>query len=76
MLDLIEEGNLGLNISAGKYLNDYLYLEVEQGVGAEEEFRSSLQMQVAPRTYLEMYTQGKYGEFDDNGIELNWSMDY
>jgi len=71
-----EEGNLGLNISAGKYLNDYLYMEVEQGVGTEQEFRSSLQLQVTPQTYLELYTQGDGGDFDDNGIELNWSWDY
>lgn len=71
-----EEGNLLLNVSAGKYINDFLYLEVEQGVGEEQEFRGSLQYQLLPKTYIELYTQGRFGEFDKNGIELNWSQDY
>nr|WP_196160450.1 translocation/assembly module TamB domain-containing protein [Reinekea sp. G2M2-21] len=71
-----EEGNLQLNVSAGKYINDYLYLEVEQDVGSEQEFRGSLQFKVTPNTNLELYTQGAGGEFDRNGVELNWSWDY
>ncbi|WP_320824104.1 translocation/assembly module TamB domain-containing protein [Reinekea sp.] len=69
-------GNLTFNVSAGKYINKYLYLEVEQGVGTEQEFRSSLQYELTPRTYLELYTQGEFGSFNDNGVELNWSLDY
>ncbi|WP_320822829.1 translocation/assembly module TamB domain-containing protein, partial [Reinekea sp.] len=71
-----ESGNLTFNVSAGKYVNNYLYLEVEQGVGTEQEFRSSLQYELTPRTYLELYTQGEFGTFNDNGVELNWSLDY
>ena len=71
-----DEGNLGFNISAGKYLNDFLYLEVEQQVGAERDSRGSLQYQLTPNTNIELYTQGENGEFDDNGLELNWSWDY
>jgi len=74
--DTDEEGNLAFNVSAGKYINDFLYLEVEKGVGTEQEIRSSLQYQVTPRTYLELYTQGDFGRFNDNGVELNWSWDY
>ena len=71
-----EDGALQLNVSAGKYINDYLYLEIEQDVGAEQEFRGSVQFKVTPNTNLELYTQGAGGEFDRNGIELNWSWDY
>ncbi|MEJ2044737.1 MAG: translocation/assembly module TamB domain-containing protein [Reinekea sp.] len=71
-----EEGNLGLNISVGKYLNDYLYLEVESQVGSDREARGSLQYQLTPNTTLELYTQGQSGVFDENGLELNWSLDY
>lgn len=71
-----QEGNLQFNVSAGKYLNDFLYLEVEQDVGTEQEFRGSLQYQVTPSTNIEVYTQGQGGAFDDNGVELNWSFDY
>lgn len=71
-----EQGNLQFNVSAGKYLNDFLYLEVEQDVGTEQEFRGSIQYQVTPNTNLELYTQGEGGELDDSGIELNWSWDY
>ncbi len=71
-----DEGNLGFNISAGKYLNDFIYLEVEQQVGAERDFRGSLQYQLTPNTNIELYTQGERGVFDENGLELNWSWDY
>lgn len=71
-----EQGNLQFNVSAGKYLTDFLYLEVEQDVGIEQEFRGSIQYQVTPNTNLELYTQGEGGDLNDNGVELNWSWDY
>jgi autotransporter translocation and assembly factor TamB len=71
-----EEGDLTFNVSAGKYINDYLYLEVEQGVGAERDIRGSLQYQVTPNTNVELFTQSESGELEGNGIELNWSWDY
>ncbi|EAR08347.1 translocation/assembly module TamB domain-containing protein [Reinekea blandensis] len=71
-----EQGNLQFNVSAGKYLTNFLYLEVEQNVGTEQEFRGSIQYQVTPNTNLELYTQGEGGDLNDNGIELNWSWDY
>jgi|GEM_PF-1340827 len=69
-------GDVAFNISAGKYVNENLYLEVEQGVGTDQDFRSSLQYELTPRTYLEVYTQGEFGSFNNNGLELNWSVDY
>ncbi|MDN3648225.1 translocation/assembly module TamB domain-containing protein [Reinekea marina] len=68
-----EEGNLGVNVRAGKYLNNYLYLEVEQNVGSEEGLRSSLQLQVTPNTYLELFAEESLGT---GGAELKWSIDY
>ncbi|TXR54444.1 translocation/assembly module TamB domain-containing protein [Reinekea thalattae] len=73
--DSNDDGELTFSVSAGKYINDYLYLEVEQD-GSDEEFRSSLQYKLTKRAYIELYTQGEVGELDTNGIELNWSLDY
>lgn len=71
-----EQGNLQFNISAGKYITDFLYLEVQQDVGVEQEFRGSIQYQISPNTNIELYTQGEGGDLNDNGVELNWSWDY
>ena len=69
-------GDIAFNIKAGKYVNRSLYLEVEQGVGTDQDFRSSLQYELTPRTYVELFTQGEFGTFNNNGLELNWSLDY
>lgn len=74
--DSDDDGNLQLNVSAGKYLSDSLYLEVEQEVGSAQDFRGSLQYRLIPGSNLEFYTQGQGGQLDNNGVELNWSLDY
>jgi autotransporter translocation and assembly factor TamB len=68
-----EEGESGVNVSAGKYLSDRIYLEVESGVGAEEGVEGSLQFQLTPRINAELYTRGQFGA---GGVELNWKNDY
>ncbi|HET8904442.1 MAG TPA: translocation/assembly module TamB domain-containing protein [Saccharospirillum sp.] len=68
-----EEGESGVNIQAGKYLSDRIYLEVESGVGAERGLEGSLQFQLTPRINAELYTRGQFGS---GGVELNWKNDY
>lgn len=68
-----EEGESGVNVQAGKYLSDRIYLEVESGVGAERGLEGSLQFQLTPRINAELYTRGQFGA---GGVELNWKNDY
>jgi len=68
-----EEGESGVNVQAGKYLSDRIYLEVESGVGAEQGLEGSLQFQLTPRINAELYTRGQFGA---GGVELNWKNDY
>ncbi|WP_108124153.1 translocation/assembly module TamB domain-containing protein [Saccharospirillum mangrovi] len=71
--DVNEAGETGVNVQAGKYLSDQLYLQVESGVRTEQSFAGRLQFQVTPQVSLELYTNGQYGS---GGLELNWSEDY
>lgn len=71
--DTNEAGETGVNVQAGKYLSDRLYLQVESGVRTEQNFAGSLQFQVTPQVNLELYTNGQFGS---GGLELNWSEDY
>lgn len=68
-----EAGETAVNVQAGKYLSDQLYLQVESGVRTEQSFSGRLQFQVTPQVSLELYTDGQYGS---GGLELNWSEDY
>ncbi|MCH8531342.1 MAG: translocation/assembly module TamB domain-containing protein [Saccharospirillum sp.] len=68
-----EEGDTGINVAAGKYLSDRIYVEVETGVGTEQSFSSSLQLIITPNVNLELYTRG---QFNSGGLELNWKNDY
>ncbi|MHA7880634.1 MAG: translocation/assembly module TamB domain-containing protein [Saccharospirillum sp.] len=68
-----EAGETGINIAAGKYLSDRIYVEVETGVGTEQSFAGSLQLILTPNINLELYTRG---QFNSGGLELNWSNDY
>jgi len=68
-----EAGETGVNVQAGKYLSDRLYLQVESGVRTDETFSSRLQYQVTPNVNFEFYTQGEIGS---GGVELNWKNDY
>lgn len=68
-----EEGETGVNVQAGKYISDRLYLQVESGVRTEDSFNSSLQYFVTPNVNFEFYTNGQLGS---GGVELNWSNDY
>lgn len=68
-----EEGESGVNVAAGKYLSDRLYLQVESDSSTEQFLSGSLQFQITPQVNLELYSRGMVGS---GGLELNWSNDY
>ena len=58
-------------VSAGKYLGDKLYLEVEKGVGSEPG-AASVEMEITPNISVET----EVGEDAQAGVGLNWKWDY
>ena len=70
-LDVSQE-NDNLQVTAGKYLNDKVYFEVDGGAG-EVGVGGSVKIELLPQLDLETY----YGSgVRDTGIELQWSYDY
>jgi translocation and assembly module TamB len=58
-------------VSAGKYLREGVYLEVEKGVGPESG-KSSVQVDIPPNLTLET----EVGENAQGGVGLNWKLHY
>ncbi|NLA74776.1 MAG: hypothetical protein GX846_04795 [Deltaproteobacteria bacterium] len=64
-------GNGGTAVSAGKYLKDNVYIEVERGVSTESG-KASITWELTPN-----FTVGtEMGEDARKGMELNWKYDY
>ncbi|MDY7036146.1 MAG: translocation/assembly module TamB domain-containing protein, partial [Thermodesulfobacteriota bacterium] len=59
------------SISIGKYMSDKVYIEVEQGIGADTG-KVIVEIELAPNITVEtdMGTKGQ------SGVELNWKWDY
>jgi autotransporter translocation and assembly factor TamB len=67
-----EEGNIDeATISAGKYLTDRIYLEVEKGMHFESG-KTSVEVEVTPRITIE----SEVGEDSEGGIGIQWKRDY
>jgi translocation and assembly module TamB len=58
-------------ISAGKYLKDGVYLELEKGTGPETG-KTSMEIEVTPNITLET----EIGENAEGGIGINWKKNY
>ena len=58
-------------ISAGKYLSDNVYLEVERGIGAESG-KASVKWELNPNISVET----EVGENAETGAGINWKWDY
>lgn len=58
-------------ISAGKYLSQGVYLEVEKGVGPETG-KTSVEVEITPNITLET----EIGENAEGGVGLNWKLNY
>jgi len=65
--DTIQEST----ISAGKYLSDKVYLEVEKGIGAESG-KASVTWEITPHITVET----EVGENTETGAGINWKWDY
>ncbi|MEE4351814.1 MAG: translocation/assembly module TamB domain-containing protein [Desulfatiglans sp.] len=72
-LDIRQSDDEGADtsISIGKYMSDQVYIEVEQGIGADTG-KVSIEIELTPRISVEtdMETTGQ------SGVELNWKWDY
>ncbi|MGI9508794.1 MAG: translocation/assembly module TamB domain-containing protein [Geminicoccaceae bacterium] len=65
------EEDEGSRLRAGKYLDDDVYVEVEQGTG-EESGRARVEIELRPNIALEADT----GDDDRSGIGLKWKFNY
>lgn len=61
----------GTTVAVGKYLSDRVYVEYEQGAGAESG-RASVEVDLSPSIRLETTTGGD----SDTGIGVRWTRDY
>lgn len=68
-----EDGESGLNVGIGKYLNDKVYLELERTPNPSQPWKGNLQIELSPRIQLESSTGGQTGI---EGAELRWKKDY
>jgi translocation and assembly module TamB len=58
-------------VSAGKYLGEGVYLEIEKGVGRETG-KTSVEVEVTPNITLDT----EIGENAQGGVGLNWKLNY
>ncbi len=66
-----QTGTGGSSISAGKYINDNIYLEVEKGIGTQTG-KASVTWELTPNITVET----DVGENDEKGMGINWKFDY
>ncbi|HDR16341.1 MAG TPA: hypothetical protein ENN79_12830 [Desulfobacteraceae bacterium] len=59
------------SIRAGKYINDRIYLQVEQGVGSDSS-RASVEVEISPNLSLET----EMGSDSGSGVGVKWRWDY
>lgn len=67
----IERADGESTISAGKYINENIYLEVEKGIG-NEGGEASVTWELTPHITVET----EIGEDSETGAGLNWKFDY
>jgi translocation and assembly module TamB len=58
-------------LSAGKYLNEDIYIEVEKGISAESG-KASVTWELTSHVTVET----EVGEDSEKGMEINWKYDY
>ncbi|BFM07428.1 translocation/assembly module TamB domain-containing protein [Halioxenophilus aromaticivorans] len=68
-----ENGDGGLNIGVGKYLNDRTYLELERTPNPSQPWKGSIQIELTPRIHLQSTTGGTSGI---DSAEVIWEKDY
>ena len=68
-----EEGDTGVNVGVGKYLNDKVYLELERSPNPSQPWKGNIQIELTPNVHLESVT-GETSGID--GAEIKWRKDY
>lgn len=68
-----EEGEYGVNIGVGKYINEKVYLELERTPNPAQPWKGSIEIELTPNINLESSTGGQTGI---EGVELKWKKDY
>lgn len=68
-----EDGNSGVNVGVGKYLNDQVYLELERTPNPSQPWKGSLEIELTPNLKLQSSTGGKSGL---DSAEIIWTHDY
>ena len=70
-LDVVSDEEGESRVRAGKYLNDDVYVEVEQGTG-DETGRARVEIELLPNLSLEADTS----EDSNSGVGLKWKFNY
>ena len=70
-LDVVSDDEGESLVRAGKYLNDDVYVEVEQGA-SEESGRARVEIELHPNIALE----AEASENADSGVGIKWKLDY
>ncbi len=67
------EGDTGINVGVGKYINDRVYLELERTPNPAQPWKGTLEIELAPNINLE---SSSGGESQIDRVELKWKRDY
>lgn len=68
-----DEGNSGLNLGVGKYINEKVYLELQHTPDPTQPWKGNIQIELTPSLSVESSTGGTSGI---EGAELKWKRDY
>ncbi|WP_317929153.1 translocation/assembly module TamB domain-containing protein [Halioxenophilus sp. WMMB6] len=68
-----ENGDSGINVGVGKYINDRVYLEIERTPDPSQPWKGSIRIELTPKINLQSTTGGKSGI---GRAEIIWSNDY
>jgi len=68
-----EDGQSGVNVGIGKYLNEKVYLELERTPNPSQPWKGNLEIELTPSINLESSTGGQTGI---EGANLKWKRDY
>jgi translocation and assembly module TamB len=68
-----EDGQSGINVGIGKYLNEKVYLELERTPNPSQPWKGNLEIELTPSINLESSTGGRTGI---EGAKLKWIRDY
>lgn len=67
------DGEDGLNVGVGKYINDKVYLELERTPNPSQPWKGTIEIELSPRINLQSSTGGTSGI---DSAEIIWKKDY